>query len=1815
MHRKYILLLISVGSNFFQVIFSQDVMGPEINMEDFFIEQGYPIETHSVVTEDGYIIGVHRVPARGKPNPNLDPVILMHGMITSADSWIYAGRNSSLPCLLANMGYDVWMPNARGTHYSDKHKWLKRSDSDFWKFSWHEIGKYDIPAVIDHVLNTTNKPQVAYVGHSQGTTVFFVMGSERPEYQPKISVAVMLAPSVFLNHTRNPALTRFAPLYRTMDRIMNTLNFFEFKFGISDENVRNFFKSMCSPNGWTDFCLEILSLITGPESKNFNRDLIPRILGSVPAGQSTMQIIHYSQSMATGEFMQYDYGPKKNMKIYNSTTPPRYNLNISTPIALFYSKDDIVNDKKDVLHLAKILPNLVDKYEVPYPNWTHLDFLVANNVVTMIFDREEFFIEHGYPIETHSVVTEDGYIIGVHRVPARGKPNPNLDPVILMHGLITSADNWIYAGRNSSLPCLLADLGYDVWMPNARGTHYSDKHKWLKKSDSDFWKFSWHEIGKYDIPAVIDHVLNTTNKPQAAYVGHSQGTTVFFVMGSERPQYQAKISVAVMLAPPVFLNNTKNLALIRFAPLYRTLNILMNRMNFFEFMLSFSEEKEQNSYKSTCSLNGFKDLCLYIWETVIGVESNNFNRDLIPKILDTVPAGQSTMQLIHFLQIIDTGEFMQYDYGPKKNMKIYNSTTPPRYNLNISTPIALFYSKDESIIDKKDVLRLAKILPNLVDQYEVPYPNWSHLNFIVANNVVPMIYDRVIKLLGQYANEEFFIEYGYPIETHSVVTEDGYLIGVHRVPARGNPNPNLDPVILMHGLFTSAENWIYAGRNSSLPCLLADLGYDVWMPNARGTQYSDKHKWLKRSDSDFWKFSWHEIGKHDIPAVIDHVLNTTNKPQVAYVGHSQGTTVFFVMGSERPEYQPKISVAVMLAPSVFLNHSSNSAFIRFTHLYKTMDRLMNRLNFFEFSLGFSDENVKNSYKSVCSLNGWKDLCLEIWDDMIGVESKNFNRKLVPKMLDTVPAGQSTMQIIHYSQSISTGEFMQYDFGPKKNMKIYNSTTPPRYNLNISTPIALFYSKDEIVVDKKDVLRLAKILPNLVDQYEVPYPNWKHLNFIAAKNVEEFFIEHGYPIETHSVVTEDGYIIGVHRVPARGKPNPNLDPVILMHGLLTNAENWIYAGRNSSLPCLLADMGYDVWMPNARGTQYSDKHKWLKRSDSNFWKFSWHEIGKHDIPAVIDHVLNTTNKPQVAYVGHSQGTTVFFVMGSERPEYQPKISVAVMLAPSVFLNHTSNPALTRFAPLYRTMDRLMNMLNFFEFKLGFSDENVKNSYKSMCVLNGWRNLCLNIMSMMTGAEYKNFNQEIIPKMLGSVPAGQSTMQIIHYSQSIATGEFMQYDYGPKKNMKIYNSTTPPRYNLNISTPIALFYSKDDIVNDKKDVLRLAKILPNLVDKYEVPYPHWTHLDFIVANNVQEFVKNLGYPVETYNVETKDGYILKLFRIPHGKKNSTSGPPVILMHGLLGSSENYIILGEKSLAIMAAEAGYDVWLGNVRGNMHSRNHTTLNPDKDPLFWDFSWHEMGVYDVPAIIDFILNKTGYKTVAYVGHSQGGTIFCVMATEKPEYKKKVSVFIGLAPGVVYDHVNMPLMQSFIDTSKDLYDDMVKLNHRESFFMDYNDLRFLTYALSKHNQRLILEMSNIFMGESEVTDWKAIFNFSGTMPAGCSLKQMEHFSQLTHSKSFRQFDYGREQNLKKYNNTIPPNYDLAKMDVPTYIYIGQNDIVVTMEDMNTLVKLLPNVKELYVIPVKKFTHVDYVVAKHADKLMYNKIIKTLGHYQNKRIDN
>lgn len=100
-----------------------------------------------------------------------------------------------------------------------------------------------------------------------------------------------------------------------------------------------------------------------------------------------------------------------------------------------------------------------------------------------------------------------------------------------------------------------------MWLSNARGTHDSRQHKWLSsigKQKKEYWTFSWHEIGVYDLPATIDFILEKTKHKRLHYIGHSQGTTAFLVMASEMPAYNDKIILFTALAPVAYLKNIRS---------------------------------------------------------------------------------------------------------------------------------------------------------------------------------------------------------------------------------------------------------------------------------------------------------------------------------------------------------------------------------------------------------------------------------------------------------------------------------------------------------------------------------------------------------------------------------------------------------------------------------------------------------------------------------------------------------------------------------------------------------------------------------------------------------------------------------------------------------------------------------------------------------------------------------------------------------------------------------------------------------------------------------------------------------------------------------------------------------------------------------------------------------------------------------------------------------------------------------------------------------------------------------------------------------
>jgi len=56
------------------------------------------------------------------------------------------------------------------------------------------------------------------------------------------------------------------------------------------------------------------------------------------------------------------------------------------------------------------------------------------------------------------------------------------------------------------------------------------------------------------------------------------------------------------------------------------------------------------------------------------------------------------------------------------------------------------------------------------------------------------------------------------------------------------------------------------------------------------------------------------------------------------------------------------------------------------------------------------------------------------------------------------------------------------------------------------------------------------------------------------------------------------------------------------------------------------------------------------------------------------------------------------------------------------------------------------------------------------------------------------------------------------------------------------------------------------------------------------------------------------------------------------------------------------------------------------------------------------MAKYDIPALIDYVRQKTGNNQVAYIGHSQGTIQMFAALSTQADLAAKMSIFVGLGP-------------------------------------------------------------------------------------------------------------------------------------------------------------------------------------------------------------
>ena len=374
---------------------------------------------------------------------------------------------------------------------------------------------------------------------------------------------------------------------------------------------------------------------------------------------------------------------------------------------------------------------------------------------------------------------------------------------------------------------------------------------------------------------------------------------------------------------------------------------------------------------------------------------------------------------------------------------------------------------------------------------------------------------------------------------------------------------------------------------------------------------------------------------------------------------------------------------------------------------------------------------------------------------------------------------------------------------------------------------------------------------------------------------------------------------------------------------------------------------------------------------------------------------------------------------------------------------------------------------------------------------------------------------------------------------------------------------------------------------------------------------------VANcsDFTELCALFGYYAEEHVVQTGDGYLLGLHRLPFAKgeepgnsrtnagPGSTSKPVVYLHHGLLMNSEVWVCLTEEErcLPFALVNQGYDVWLGNNRGNKYSKKSTRFSPTSQQ-FWNFSMDEFAFHDIPDAIDYVLETTSQPTLSYVGFSQGTAQAFAALSIHPGLNDKVNLFIALAPAMSPAGLNNGIVDSLVKASPEL------------LFLTFGRRSILSSATMWQSILYppifvrVIDMSLSFLfawfgknisAHQKLAAYPHLYSFTST-------KSVVHWFQIIRNKSFQMYDDDTSNAMSigasnRYYKVA--KFPTRNIKTPIVLVYGGSDSLV---DIRVMLKELPKHTMAFEIP--HFEHLDFLWAQEVDKLVFPHVFEALRHF-------
>jgi len=343
------------------------------------------------------------------------------------------------------------------------------------------------------------------------------------------------------------------------------------------------------------------------------------------------------------------------------------------------------------------------------------------------------------------------------------------------------------------------------------------------------------------------------------------------------------------------------------------------------------------------------------------------------------------------------------------------------------------------------------------------------------------------------------------------------------------------------------------------------------------------------------------------------------------------------------------------------------------------------------------------------------------------------------------------------------------------------------------------------------------------------------------------------------------------------------------------------------------------------------------------------------------------------------------------------------------------------------------------------------------------------------------------------------------------------------------------------------------------------------------------------DINDVAKSLEVPLETYEITTQDGYIIQVHRIVG------VGKPVLLMHGMLVNSMCWLSSGAESLGYKLHKAGFDVWLGNIRGGRYGCKHISLSSN-DAQFWKFTLHEIGTQDIPAILEKIVSVHGGDDVLVdcIGHSMGATTLLIAGSTSQKVRERIGNAILMAPVALSKKEEQCSIPS--STTKSF----TRIQREVTTWLGVKTMLFQVPGMSMLTRRPLFpiisdSIINQFVGSfgSTLTD-----NFSVNLMSNVSIYVLLHFMQIISEKRFSPYDWGSEDGSA--DSLKHQEYQLSKFTCKTFLFMATNDGLADPSLASEYKSVLPSLKEVRRVDL---THIGFLWGVNANSEVYQPIIK------------